>query len=342
MLADPKEIFMSKNFYIFDLDGTISLVDHRTHFVRGNNRQWKEFFEACDLDVPNLPVIKTLETLYDSGHRVEIWSGRSDEVREKTERWLDTHIKLSDGSIASTLLKRMRPATNFINDAELKIGWLKEEPTPPIAVFDDRQRVVDGWRANNIACFQVDKGDFDNDRSFKLPRKPTLSVMIGASGAGKSTLIRTHYSKVAVVSSDSVRWEQFGGSNGIDAAAYTPAGFSATFATAHALVKAYIDGGIDVVYDATNLRRHARISFLKNVGVLDAKENMTDKDVNVRYVVVERDLEKKLSSFKSTPEWKTNEDVIRKHDQLYKSIRKDVVNRDGFYPAIDLELHDLN
>lgn len=333
---------MAKEFYIFDLDGTLAIIDHRTHFVRGKNRQWKEFFEACDLDTPNVSVIRTLETLYEAGHRIEIWSGRSDEVEAKTKIWLNANITLFDGTPASTLLKRMRPATNFIDDVELKIGWLKEEAVSPTAVFDDRQKVVDGWRNNNIPCFQVAPGDFDNDRSFELPRKPTLSVMIGASGSGKSTLIRNHYAKTAVVSSDAVRWEQFAGISGIDQAAYTPAGFAATFATAHALVKAYIDGGIDVVYDATNLRRADRVSLLKNVGVLDDKGKLTDKEVNVRYVVVERDLDKKLASFAANPEWKTNEDIIRKHDQLYKSVRKDVVNRDGFYPEIDLELHDMN
>ena len=28
------------------------------------------------------------------------------------------------------------------------------------AVFDDRQQVVDTWRANGLTCFQVADGDF--------------------------------------------------------------------------------------------------------------------------------------------------------------------------------------
>lgn len=42
---------------IFDLDGTIADINHRTHFVRGGNKDWESFFAGCVADVPNAPVV---------------------------------------------------------------------------------------------------------------------------------------------------------------------------------------------------------------------------------------------------------------------------------------------
>ena len=54
-----------KPLYIFDLDGTLALIEHRRHFVarpRGE-QDWKAFYAACDKDAPNDPVIGTMERL---------------------------------------------------------------------------------------------------------------------------------------------------------------------------------------------------------------------------------------------------------------------------------------
>ena len=70
-----------KPLYIFDLDGTLALIDHRRHFVEGPDKDWRSFFAACVDDAPNMPVIRTLQALRKSGAEVWIWSGRSDEDR---------------------------------------------------------------------------------------------------------------------------------------------------------------------------------------------------------------------------------------------------------------------
>ena len=36
--------------------------------------------------------------------------------------------------------------------------WINKDDV--FAVFDDRQQVVDMWRANGLTCFQVADGDF--------------------------------------------------------------------------------------------------------------------------------------------------------------------------------------
>ncbi len=76
---------------IFDLDGTLALIQHRRHFVEGDPKDWKAFYAACDRDEPNEPVFATMERLRHAGADVWIFSGRSDEVRDKTVAWLAQH-----------------------------------------------------------------------------------------------------------------------------------------------------------------------------------------------------------------------------------------------------------
>ena len=51
--------------YIFDLDGTLALTEHRQHILdnKDDQQRWQKFFAACVDDHPNLPVIQTLKTL---------------------------------------------------------------------------------------------------------------------------------------------------------------------------------------------------------------------------------------------------------------------------------------
>lgn len=146
--------------YIFDLDGTLALNEHRQHLLdnKDDPERWDKFFDACDKDAPNWPVIQTLGILLAAGAEVHVWSGRSDAVVEKTAKWLGDHLGQVNIGI------RMRKAGDFTPDEELKGTWLDElaaiDRHRLIAVFDDRDKVVNMWRAKGVACFQVAKGDF--------------------------------------------------------------------------------------------------------------------------------------------------------------------------------------
>ena len=54
-----------KPLYIFDLDGTLALIQHRRHFVERDRKEqdWKGFYAACINDEPNEPVVCTMERL---------------------------------------------------------------------------------------------------------------------------------------------------------------------------------------------------------------------------------------------------------------------------------------
>lgn len=142
-----------KEFFVFDLDGTLALTHHRDHFIREKRKDWHKFLAACIDDQPNIPVIKIFQALKAQGYRLEIWSGRSDEVRQETEEWLQRFDIVPDKL-------QLRAHKDFTADHILKENWLKQAGSMPIAIFDDRNKVVNMWRHNHVTCFQVAEGDF--------------------------------------------------------------------------------------------------------------------------------------------------------------------------------------
>ena len=144
---------MRKNIIIADLDGTISLVEHRRHFVEGKDKDWQAFYKACIDDEPNEAVIVLLRGMR-ADHIINIFSGREDSVRIETETWLDNNSVPYNSLI-------MRPTGDYTPDDRLKRHWLAGLPKDQILfVLDDRQKVVDMWRDEGLSCFQVNKGDF--------------------------------------------------------------------------------------------------------------------------------------------------------------------------------------
>jgi len=148
---------------IFDLDGTLALIDdRRTLSTKDNGKiDWDIFFDPnnINLDKPNQPVIKVAQMFKDSGFRIVILSGRLKTTKDVTKKLLENF------NVPFDVLK-MRPDNKqfkFMSDDDLKQGWLdtlftnKEDV---FAVFDDRNKVVDMWRSNGLNVFQVAEGDF--------------------------------------------------------------------------------------------------------------------------------------------------------------------------------------
>lgn len=145
-----------KDIVLFDLDGTLALIEHRQHHVEGPKKNWKAFFKACSLDEPNHAVITTANLYAQNGYEVWIVSGRSAEVKKETKAWLEKHCLNYHKLI-------MRKERDFTADDILKRSWLHDGSIPKervLCVFDDRSRVVNMWRSEGIPCFQVAPGDF--------------------------------------------------------------------------------------------------------------------------------------------------------------------------------------
>lgn len=154
---------VSKPLYIFDLDGTLALIEHRRHILddHENPSRWRTFYALCDKDAPNWPVIDTMERLRRFSD-VWIFSGRSDEVRDKTVAWLTKHTSFMSYDLETALM--MRAEGDYTADDVLKQIWLNamlhDDRNRLVAAFDDRDRVVQMWRNNGVTCFQVAPGDF--------------------------------------------------------------------------------------------------------------------------------------------------------------------------------------
>lgn len=145
---------------IVDLDGTLALNKHRSHFIdksSGKKVDWSSYFEECDKDEPNKPVIEVIKALKSQGNTIHIFSARGDIVQSKTIHWLEKYEVPYDQLT-------MREMDSFTPDEELKKSWLlsyypnyNEEI---LCVFDDRDKVVKMWRTMGLSCFQVAEGDF--------------------------------------------------------------------------------------------------------------------------------------------------------------------------------------
>ena len=143
---------------IFDLDGTLALIDSRRELsIKDNGKMdWSVFFnpKMISLDDPNVPVIQ-MANLLSSQYRIWILSGRSDVTQQATIDWLAKQNVSYDHLI-------MRPQRHlYMADNDLKQMWLDDIGVDNVAmVFDDRNQVVDMWRTNGLTCFQVADGDF--------------------------------------------------------------------------------------------------------------------------------------------------------------------------------------
>jgi len=153
---------MDNKIVIFDLDGTLALIDNRRDLsMVSGKRDWDIFFDPknIDLDVPNTPVVTMARLLKSQGYTIVIFSGRSKATKDATNKWLKKY------DVPCDVLK-MRPTSNdwhYMADNKLKQHWLNDifpDKSDIFAVFDDRQQVVDMWRDNGLTVFQVAEGNF--------------------------------------------------------------------------------------------------------------------------------------------------------------------------------------
>ena len=170
--------------YIFDIDGTLMNIDHRRHYVEGDKKDWKSFVDNIKHDTPNYPVVNILEQLSDNAHIYDavfyFLTGRNEAQREITQDQIQGFSFNEDNfhriyGIKDDIYRiyncweeilLMRPDGDYRPDAELKSELFDKLvdihgfDTEDTIIFDDRQSVVDMWRARGLTCFQVAKGDF--------------------------------------------------------------------------------------------------------------------------------------------------------------------------------------
>ena len=142
---------------IFDIDGTLSNLNGREKFLHNGEKDWKNFNNNMDKDLPNIPIVELYCTLYNSKkYELILISGRQERFRKVTEAWLTWHQIPFD-------ILLMRDDEDFRHDFEVKqdiLKCLQAKGKEILFTVDDRQSVVDMWRTNGITCLQCKKGDY--------------------------------------------------------------------------------------------------------------------------------------------------------------------------------------
>lgn len=296
-------------FVAFDLDGTLALIDHRLHHIRDGRRNYDAFFAACVDDVLNERVAAALHAHQLAGHKVEIWSARSAAVETETRAWLTAN------GVNSNLLTHMRAVGDMTEDAKLKRSWMLalHPDERPDVVYDDRQRVVDMWREEGIACFQVTANWEVDDRTIMPIMDPLLTIMVGPSGGGKSEWVARNVHPDEVISSDALR-AIYCGDEGDQSRN------DDVFYAVHRLARARLECGLPVTIDATNLRRKDRLACVA----------LAPAGVGVRYVVSNLPMPIKVAQAgRRAGVMLGDKTLIEAHEQRFQSQLKDILRGDG-------------
>ena len=155
-------------YVLVDLDGTVCNVAHRLHLAQA--KQWDDFHALLSRDEPVAEIVELLrmiEFVASVGWPVEILAvtGRSEKYRPSTFDWFIKHRIPIDEVL-------MRPDDDFTSDGELKIKLVEQfmaERYGPgkdavlnrvLFAIEDRDRVVEAYRAYGIKCWQVAQGEY--------------------------------------------------------------------------------------------------------------------------------------------------------------------------------------
>jgi predicted kinase len=132
---------------LVDIDGTTAHMCARSPFDETRVHE----------DTPNQPVIDVVRAMATAGYLVVFLSGRTAGCRDATDTWLRTHVL--DGFEAL----HMRAVGDFRKDSIVKAELFDRhvrDVYDVTCVLDDRNQVVDMWRAMGLTVLQVAEGNF--------------------------------------------------------------------------------------------------------------------------------------------------------------------------------------
>lgn len=305
---------------VFDIDGTLSDVTHRRHFVKGANPAWGPFFDAMVDDPPLADTCLLAELLGShplakAGNFLNLFffSGRPETHRKQTEDWLKKHVPVCFERAEGLL---MRGENDFRPDTIIKremLQGVRNHGFNVRLVIDDRPSVVQMWKDEGITVLAHDSGEWEG---VEKPRvSGFLNLMVGPSGGGKSHYIKTHFNgpASAVISTDALRNEITGDFRRQDHN-------DQVFFALHAIVKARVESGLQTVVDATNLHARDRRKLRDLVPV----------DGCIGYIVMDRPLAEKHRDAGWRDEVVINGvKLIDKHHKSFKSGLKHILAGDA-------------
>lgn len=145
---------MAEEIVIFDIDGTLADVSERIHHVRKKPKDWPAFFQGMAQDKAIHSMIRLCNILHASGIQIILCSGRSEEHRDETVKWLaEQGVSYHD-----LLLRKDRDRRS---DTTVKREMLAQiDKNRVLFVVEDRSRVVEMWRSEGLVCLQCAPGEF--------------------------------------------------------------------------------------------------------------------------------------------------------------------------------------
>ena len=141
---------------VFDIDGTLSNLDHRLEFVQKEPKDWNTFFDRVGSDDLFQTVAVFLRILRLT-HTIILLSGRTSDTGGATNEWMHRN------NIKSNYLF-MRRSNDRRPDVEVKQELLDRmfaaglQKSSIKIMFDDRPAVCDMWRSHSLPLVQVDHG----------------------------------------------------------------------------------------------------------------------------------------------------------------------------------------
>jgi predicted kinase len=148
----PVPAYPRLNAVIFDIDGTLAVMGDRSPY--DGAAVWK--------DAPNHDVATALTLHREAQHTIYIVSGRDEEYRDVTEKWLDSHGLKYDGLFMRPTEQGDKREDSIIKH-ELFNKYIRPLGHRIVGVYDDRHRVLRMWRKLGLTTFHVngpDAGDF--------------------------------------------------------------------------------------------------------------------------------------------------------------------------------------
>ena len=145
ILAESLSTSKKPPCYIFDIDGTLALINGRNPYDTSRVLE----------DTINKPVLQILNIIKNFGIVIVILTGRPDSCEQKTTLWLERNrVEYSD------IL--FRPTGNSEPDYIIKERMWRyiNETYNILGIFDDRNQVVNHSRKLGITTFQVAEGNF--------------------------------------------------------------------------------------------------------------------------------------------------------------------------------------
>ena len=149
-------------YVVVDLDGTVADCTHRLHFINGETKDWKGFYEACKDDKPIMSIIDMVRALNERYYNVIFLTGRSELARNVTQEWLQVNNLWHYDDLI------MRPLKDYRQDSVVKLEMLNNyirtnlnnDKEAISFILEDRATVVKSFRDAGFKVLQVAEGDF--------------------------------------------------------------------------------------------------------------------------------------------------------------------------------------